>query len=363
MRTHAIVSRFAVAGAASVLLTACTHGDKGDAAVDTKPVTIGSLMGAPDDEDVDWAARQQQQEEAVATCMIAQGWEYIPVRYPYPPQSVENSDEDTVARIKREGLGVTYYLLNDGPGGLVVTAPLVGFVDPNQDYVNSLDEAERKAYYGSLSGTEEEQAAAATTVVDPETGEETQAYGNLGCQLTAQDEVNGVDVTTSPRYWESVKGYYDELQQRTESDARVVKLNASWSACMHKAGFDYPAVQNFWETAQAEFQARADEVLGPDFYKDPMDGWSQAQMDDFWATKSQDEVNTFFSKSSRLTDGQRSQLEAILADEVPVALAENSCAKDFTDKTQDIYSQIEEQYALEHGDELKALAAALANAG
>ena len=362
MRTHTFVRWFAVAGIASVLLTACSGGDKGDAQSDTKRVTMASIMGAPDYENIDYNAIQQKTEEAVAKCMIAEGWEYIPVQYPDQGQGVEYTDEDEVERITREGLGITYYLLNDGSNDVPTDDPWANFVDPNQEYVSTLSESEQIAYNGSLWGTEEEIAAATTTEIDPETGEEYQTQnGNLGCQGEAQASANGGDITNSPKYWDAMQGYYEDLQQLVEADPRLVELNETWSSCMKKAGFDYATQQDFWEKGQTALQARADEVLGPDFYKDPMEGWSQEKMDEFWASATQDEIDALYNQSRELTADQRTALEAILADEVKIGLAEHTCSKDLNEKGQDIYAEIEETYALAHEDELKALAATLAS--
>lgn len=364
MRSRTVVRWFAVAGVASVLLTACSHGGKDPVKSDTKHVTIGSLMGAPDYANVDQAALQQKTEEAVATCMIAEGWEYIPVQYPVQDASVAPTDEDEVARIKREGLGITYYLLNDGSNDLASDDPWANFVDPNQEYVGTLGESEQQGYNASLYGTEEEIAAAMTTETDPGTGEEYQVQnGNLGCQGEGQTAANGGDITNSPKYWDAMQGYYDDLQQRVESDPRMVKLNDAWSACMKKAGFDYAKDQDFWEKGQSALQARADEVLGPDFNKDPMAGWSQDKIDEFFASATQEEIDAMFNQPRTLTADQRTQLEAILADEVTAGLAEHTCSKDLNSEGQDIYAEIEEAFALEHEDELKALAVTLASEG
>jgi hypothetical protein len=364
MRSRTLVRWFAVAGIASVLLTACSGGGKDPVKSDTKHVTIASLMGAPDYTNVDQTALQQKIEEAVATCMTAAGWEYIPVQYPDQGMNVTPTDEDEVARIKREGLGITYYLLNDGSNGLASDDPWSSFVDPNQEYVSTLSESEQKAYNASLYGSEEEIAAATTTETDPNTGEEYQVQsGNLGCQGEGQTAANGGDITNSPKYWDAMQGYYDDLQQRVTSDPRMVKLNDAWSACMKKAGFDYATQQDFWEKGQTALQARADDVLGPDFNKDPTAGWGQDKIDEFFASASQDEIDALFNQPRTLTADQRTQLEAILADEVTAGLAEHECSKDLNAKGQDIYAEIEESFAVEHEDELKALAVTLASEG
>lgn len=360
MHSRTWVPLVAAIGAASLLVTACSGGEEkeGD---DDKTVSIQSLMGAPDYENVDYDAQQVQIEEAVAECMKLEGWEYIPVQYPSSSSSVEYTDEDEVERLTREGLGVTYYMLQDGSDDAATDDPWADFVDPNQEYIESLSADEQTAFYGSLYGTEEEQAAASTTEIDPETGEEyTMMTGNLGCQGEAYDEINGDDITSSPGYWEAIQGYYDELQTRVDSDSRMVELNDNWVSCMSDAGYDYESRNDFWETSYTEIQERADEVLGEDYYKDPMEGWTEDEMNEFWESATQEEIDALYADSRKLTAEQRTQLEAILADEVALALAEHECSKDLNEKGQEIYAEIEEQYALEHEDELKALAASLA---
>jgi len=360
MRTHTWIRWIAVAGAATLLVTACSADKDKGSGDDAKKVSIASLMGAPDYENVDYDAQQQQIEEAVAKCMIAEGWEYIPVKYPDSGFSGEYSDEDAVAQIEREGLGITYYLLNDGSNGDNPDDPWADFVDPNQDYISTLSEAEQIAYQGSLYGTEEEQSAASTTEIDPETGEEyTSMSGSLGCQGQAYTEVNGNDITQTPEFWDAMQGYYEELQLRVEADPRIIKMTDAWSKCMADAGYDYENQEAYYEHVYTDLQDRANAVMGDSYGKDPMEGWTQEQMDDFWATASEDEVNALFNTQSQLTADQRSQLEEIFAEEVKIGLTEHTCSKDMNEGATEVYTDIEEQYALEHEDELKALAVSL----
>jgi len=65
MRTHTMVRLVAAAGAASLLITACSLDDGGERN-DPKAVTIASMMGASDYSNGDDSARQKAIEEAVA---------------------------------------------------------------------------------------------------------------------------------------------------------------------------------------------------------------------------------------------------------------------------------------------------------
>lgn len=361
MRSHTWIRWVAVAGVASLALTGCSS-DKTEGAADDKRTTLDSIMGAPDYENFDWEAQQQEIEELVAKCMAEEGWEYTPVTYPDSGVDVEFTDEDELEYIKREGLGVTYYLLNDPSDEAVIDDGRKDFVDPNQAYVESLSEVESAGYYGSLYGTQKEQEAASTMEIDPETGDEYPVVsGSLGCQGEAYDAVAGDDITQSPGYYEAMDVYRQELQERIDSDPRMVKLTDQWVSCMADEGFEYEDVEAYYNDVFTDFQARVDEIIGADFYNyDPMEGWTQERIDEFYATATDVEMNELYSYSARLTGEQRTQLEAIHEEEVSVALAQFNCSKDLEEKGLEIYAEIEEQYALEHEDELIALAATLA---
>ena len=324
----------------------------------TDRVSIGSLMGAPNGEDVDWAEQERLVQEAVAECMREEGWEYIPVEY--PESGTEWTPEDELAQYQEQGFGIAWWTLNQGVED--PNDPYADWVDPNQEYLESLDEDETEAYYASLYGTQEEQDAQMVTEIDPETGEEYQtSYGfGTGCQGEAYEEVNGDDPTQSPEYWEAVQVYYDELNERTEADPRIVTLNEEWAACMKDQGFEYESLNDFWETSYTELQARHDEIVGDDLYKDPFEGWTEDEINDYFENTPQDEIDEFLNPTFDLTADQREQLEALLADEIELAVAQFECSKDYNAEVSDIYAEIEEQYALEHEDELRQLAASLA---
>ncbi|NTV38791.1 MAG: hypothetical protein HGA51_02375 [Demequinaceae bacterium] len=367
MRSSAWVRWAATVGTVSLLAAGCSAGeDDGSAA--PRQVTIASLMGAPDYSTIDYDAQQQKIEELVAECMIAEGWEYIPVKYPSSDGVVGYTDEDEVARISREGLGITYYLLNDPSTDVPVDDPWTGFVNPNDAYVASLTEAEQTAYYTSLNGTGGSPILYQDGLARDEAATDSAAKvvvndGDGGCQGEAYKAVAGDDITASPDYQEAIQVYYDELQQRVDADPRTIELKADWSTCMKDAGYDYEDPQSYYDGIYTELQGRVDAVLGPDFYKDPMEGWTQQQIDDFYATATPEEIDELFSASRKLSADQRTQLEEILADEVSVALAEHSCSKVLNDGSQKVYTDVEDRYALEHADELKALAASLSSKG
>lgn len=350
----------AAVGASALALTACSGGEEGEKEP-TERVSIMSLLGAPSYDSADANAQQRAIEEAVAVCMREEGWEYIPVEYPGMDEGVvEYSEEDELERINREGMGVVYWTLHNDSDDPAYTDDFSEWVDPNQEYVESLTEAEMTAYYESLYGTEEEQEALSTVEVDEETGEEytIMTGAGAGCQGDAYREIAGDDPTQDPAFWDAAQPFFDEMYERLEADPRVAESNKKWAACMKEAGYDYKDQGDFFDSTYTEFDKRQQEVLGEDFYADPLEGMSQDEIDEFFANATPEELDALYAPPT-LTDEQRAALEEILADEIEVALAQFECSKGMNEKMGDIYAEIEEEYALEHEDELRALAASL----
>ena len=359
MRLNFWVKTLAACGAASAALTGCSLlGDDPSSTDDSDQMSIQSLLGG-NTEDVDYAEQDKLVQEAIAECMRQEGWEYIPVDQSSYTSSVEYTDEDEVERIKREGFGIAYWTLNQDAGMDFGEE----YVDPNSDYVMALSDDERTAYYESLYGTDEEQQAEMTTEVDPDTGEEYQvSYGyGVGCQGEGYTSVAGEDLTQSPEYWEAISTYYEELSERVEADPRMQKLTDGWSACMKDKGFEYDDVNSFYDSVYTEFQERLEGIMGAEAYADPTDGWTDEEINDFFESATQDEIEALYQDAYKVTDDQRTQLEAQLADEVELALAEHECSLPMSEQGQEIYADLEEQYALEHEDELRELAASFAS--
>ena len=362
MRSLAWARGCAVVAAASMLATACSGGGGG---AESKRVTLASVLGVSDSA-LDTAAVQKQTEELAAQCMIAAGWEYIPVQYPSVAPAGVVSDEDEVARIKREGLGFAYGALYNGADGTGADDPWANFVNPNDAYVASLSEDEKAAYEVSLYGTAEEQAQTGftTTTFDPTTGTEwSMTGGQSGCQGEAFTAVFAKTSTQTTEGAEAIKRYWEDLQTRVKADPRTIKLGERWASCMSDAGYDYEDPDGFTSAAYSEFSSKVSAVTGTVTNADPTAGWTPEQLAEYEATHTQEEVDALFSTQTEFTADQRKQLEAILAEEVVVALADHACTASLKDESAAIYADVEERYALEHSDELTALAASMAGEG
>lgn len=354
MRTPSLVTA-SVLGISALLLSACSGG--GETTDDGgKRLTLNSIMGGPDWDNVDWQDVERRVQEAIAECMRAEGWEYIPVEQ--PDGVYEYTPEDELANYKKQGFGIAYWTLYQGTEEF--DDPWAGWTDPNTEYVNSLTEAEVTAYYETLYGTQAEQEALQVREVDPETGEEYYVqYGwGAGCQGKAYQEVYGDDPTQTPEYQEAMMQYWDELGERYNSDPRIVELEKKWAQCMKKAGYEYESQEDFWNRGYQAIQERHDEIV-PDLYSDPFEGWTDEEINTFFETSTQEEIDALFNKPYDLTPEQRSALEELLQEEIALAVAQFECSKPLNEQMSEIYADIEEKFVLEHEDELRALAAQL----
>jgi hypothetical protein len=186
---------------------------------------LGDYLGGSDyDED---AARAEQLavEQAVAECMVAEGWEYQPVDQSQFsgddfPQPEVNPADDPVAYGERYGYGVVWnyevFTLPRLQGG----EDPFQFEDPNQDYVASLEQSEIDAYYASLYGDQTGFAEGEEYVPPP--------LEEQGCQGKARKEVVGERPYDNPDIQQRINEYYENAN----SDPRIEAANDVWVECM-----------------------------------------------------------------------------------------------------------------------------------
>lgn len=272
--------------------------------------------GASFDEDA-WAEQQKKSEELVAACMSDEGFEYKPVDQ---SQGVMMTSEDFEDQNTEEWVAANGW-------GMVQTQADIDkmqsesegeeFVDPNQEYVESLSATEQEAYYATLYGVppaEEELG---------EDGSYEYNWETAGCQGAAQHEVQG-----DTNYWEdeefaplveSMGAMWEELQKRPE----LVELDAKWADCMADAGY-------------SELKKR-----------------NEASM------AISDEMNALYEESQgeQIDDAVLKELKER---EIDMALADFRCAKDIDYNNVQLTAQFaqEEQFIEDHKAELDALIAA-----
>lgn len=238
----------AVASAAVVLtLAACGGGgerpDRPMPDLDSTP-EFGPIeqlwQDAYADVDADEASdKQMRVEELVAQCMAGEGFEYTPVDYgaagtelPMPTtDDGETLASGTLEYAQQYGYGITTNPWA-GSGAPDPAATAQAWVDPNQEYLDSMTESEMAAYQAALYGEE-------PSFTDDEdwdnwhpTWEEQGCYGFANHEVYGDQMGNGGD----DNEWADLEAEVDTLWASVETDPRVAEATESWASCMSDAG-------------------------------------------------------------------------------------------------------------------------------
>lgn len=135
-----------------------------------------------------YEAENLEREELIAECMKKEGFEYTP-----NPDSGGWVAADDVGDEPEWGsleFAETYgYGIIDWPGADALLEEPADYVDPNQDYVESLSVSEQDAYYATLYGEPEE----VTEGADSEDASEAYSWEENGCYGWADHQMNGDD--------------------------------------------------------------------------------------------------------------------------------------------------------------------------
>jgi hypothetical protein len=179
-------------------------------------------------------AREAAVQEAVRTCMKAEGFDYIPVdpgKGGFKIAIGPGGDHISAKDRRTKGYGITTDKFRPGrsrPDD-----------DPNQQIREALSDADRKAYDTALMGAEAADAMEAARAtggaggvrVQRHAGKTSEAGGGQddGCMGKAQAETPGGPA--------QLDGDLQDLQQRIDADSRLIAARRDWSACMAEAGY------------------------------------------------------------------------------------------------------------------------------
>jgi hypothetical protein len=232
---------------------ACGDDSSQSAAADNGP--LAAIFGG-NESPAESRRKQLAMEESMAQCMKDAGWEYKPVDYS-AQFDVPGGEEQLSPKDFGEKYfyGTIYYYelyelpsLGTDENGVPATMPGGTFVDPNQDYVNSLSSDEQSKYYADLYGEPQE----APIMDDSGDGAVVEAVAvpieQQGCSGKAQQEVFGDQPFNNPDFNER----FNELQQQLENDPRVYDAEIAWSDCMYEINpdYDFGASQDVYQYLQ-----------------------------------------------------------------------------------------------------------------
>lgn len=287
---------------------------------------VTGVPGANRFDPAQYQRESRAHEEAIARCMAAEGFEYVPY--------VRNIQWTVV-----EGGALAVH----APGGAQIPdlppdefAAQYGYglstrepqeeelddVDPNAAIVDAMSVAERVAYYQALLGAEQsldgQGRPNAEMVGDPD-----------ACWEQAATEVWGdrdALVTTDPvlAAFAPLLEQIGAIEERVAADPRMVAADEAWSACMAAAGFPGYTDLNSPQTDVAE---RAREVMGTAF--DP-------------------------------TLADPDELAELQRFEIAIATADHACRAGYGETYRQVRHDVEAQFVEQHRTELEQYRDALA---
>ena len=316
MPRHSAIAPIALVLGLGLTLSACSVIGGGDTKLDPEKSPLAEYMSAfYGSQDEDFYEKQAKEiEELVAECMSDDGWEYIPVdQTQYGSMSdYDDEERDTEKWVATYGYGVN---LTQEEQEEMYGSP-EEYVDPNQEYVESLSETENIAYYAALYGpgpSEEEMN---------EDGSYEYNWEDGGCYGKAQHEVSGEQAYDQDQF----KPIFDamgELYEDQGKDPRMKELESKWASCMADAGY-------------TEFKAKQDAAQS--IYD---------QQNEFWENNPNGESPT------------DEQIKEWRSEEIDVALADFKCGEkvDYTNQQLTVQFELEEQFIKDHKAELDELVA------
>ena len=222
------------------LLAGCGGSDDGGQATTTGAKTAAA-GGSVEDElgftRAGIAGAQAKVENAIAACMKAEGFEYVP-RDPVAVQAAltgkPNMSDEEFERTYGHGIATLY-----GKGSAQS--------DPNARIRAQLGDADRRAYDRTLDGGRPEQTFAHAI----DNGDFSQL---AGCTKQATDAAFG-----GTRLLTTLQRKLDELDESIVNDQRVVQANARWTTCMREATGEQFADS---EAVEDDIRKRLETIVG-----------------------------------------------------------------------------------------------------
>lgn len=342
----------AVGLVASMGLAGCSKGDgagaDGSSASATYVSPLNDYMSAlyepPSEESQN--AMNAKYNEILVQCMADQGFEYkadpSQNAMTYVDASESGIDQSSREFAVQYGYGISTNPWSDSSTAGPEDGSDGEWKDPNQEYVDSLSETARDAYYEALSGPPQEYDASSEDPSDAETsGSVAMEYRweDNGCYGKAQHEAfeQGGSYWEDPKY-SSLLDAVNELYNTQSSTPLMTELDSKWASCMSDAGYSsFSKPQDAMDSIQKKMEEFWNE--------DPTDGGTKELSDDEWAAFQSDQ-------QKRISD-------EITAQELKLAVADWDC-KDkigYTKASDEARIKAEEDFIAQHKAELDELIA------
>jgi hypothetical protein len=180
------------------------------------------------------AGAQAKVENAIATCMKAQGFDYVPVDAAAAQTALTGRPNLSDEEFERQfGYGISTLYGRGSPQS-----------DPNYRIRRQLGAADLRAYDQALSGGQPDQ----TFLQAVDTGDFSQLGGCI--KQATDDLLGGTQLLTT------LQRNLDELDDSILADQRMVRASASWTRCMRAAtGQEYEDSEAIEDEIRQQFEA------------------------------------------------------------------------------------------------------------
>ncbi len=335
---------------------------------------LGEFLGwsnANFDEDAaqaQYAEQERQVQEAIATCMREQGFEYLPIDTAaqqafWEEQTNGDLEWGTDEWTEKYGFGITTQRFSQsqvGPdlvGSNWDTTDQEGPPDPNQEYLDSLSDVERGAYSEALYGGGEDYVVPIWEEEGREpTDEEMQAYDEeyqanynpTGCEPVAYEEIYNSGGEADYETFDAEFGdALQEMEQRMESNPDVIAYRDIIRACVEETGAEFITEQEAYEYFEEQMNAAG---LGWEDQPDPFEGLDTTDFTD-------EDYERIYQESANqlLPADQLATLAELQATEIATAVAIRDCGGGWEAEMRelaDIRIEIEKDFLADNADRL-----------
>lgn len=348
-----------IAAGLTLLIGACSSDDGSgstDAGAPASPLAEflgqGDFINDPEAAQARAIEDERARQEIIAECMGEQGFEYTPVdQSQFMAVSAEAEEWGSEEWVAKWGFGITtQYFSQDQVGPDLIgfdesrfETEAEEFVDPNQDYVESLSESERDAYFEALHGQDPLEGMMDESLSEEEMEAQMEDFRwePQGCEGEAYAENNN-----SMSFYMDFQDEMQEMQERIESDPRVVERRRQISDCVADKGHEYESMEKLYERFYAdleELSASIDHGEPPMISEEEAAGMSQAELRELYSPP-------------ELSDEAKAELAELQAEELDLAAAVTDCDGGFDAEYEimaDIRAEYEQEFLDTHADELE----------
>jgi len=317
MRFNCAPALIAAAVVASLSLAGCTTSNPGSGSpehtpdVDSPAQSVDHIEAYLAAAENDWKAATRvnfaANQDKIATCMVAAGFQYIPNSLPEAPPTVNKNTEEWISQ---HGYGMSAEDRKDQEL-LDILDTAYGVEDPEQTaYLDNLSDAEKDAYFAALYGDGDESLS-----------EES------GCMADQP-----IDPRFTPAAIKLAEQSFD-YQNAAAADPETVQAKDDWAACMVEAGHD-----GLGEPDDA--YAEIDAIYNP-----------QTKVDSVEGKIAEDGSTDRSGETSILSDAE---LAAARQAEIAMALDDFDCkvSTQYTERVTGVLYALEDEWISSHQAEL-----------